>query len=150
MSAVPAVPTVIDTNVLVPALYSATPISYFLSKKNIVLVWNQFIYDEYLEIIYRLSSTFATKARVQPEEAAYLLELYALIGYKTKEMPVKYQQVSKDRDDDHFLFAAQAGRAEFIITEDSHLLKLNSYNNIPIGTPKAFFGWAKKAYPMSI
>ncbi|MBM7866259.1 putative nucleic acid-binding protein [Heliobacterium gestii] len=49
------VPVVIDTNVLVPSLYSYTRIAVFMTYGNILLVWNDFIYDEVLEIMERLS-----------------------------------------------------------------------------------------------
>lgn len=63
-------------------------------------------------------------------------------------MPVNWPPVSRDRKDDYFLWAAVAGKAQYIVTEDKkHLLVLGSYQNIPIGAPAQFFAWLEKVYP---
>jgi putative PIN family toxin of toxin-antitoxin system len=147
MSAAPAILTVVDTNILVPALYLYTPISHFLNEGNIILIWNKFIYNEYSEIIYRLAP-MSKKAGVRPEEAIELLELYAFMGHKTSDMPANFRKISHDRDDDNFLYAAHSGGADYIISDDTHLLQLRSFANIPIGKPKSFFDWAKAKHPM--
>ncbi|RJQ26241.1 MAG: hypothetical protein C4589_10155 [Peptococcaceae bacterium] len=63
-------------------------------------------------------------------------------------MPKDWPPVSKDRDDDQFLWVALAGDAEYIISDDKHLLKLKGSFIIPIGTPENFFEWVKIAHPM--
>ncbi len=51
-------------------------------------------------------------------------------------MPDDWPTVSADRDDDIFLFAAEAENAEYIVTYDqSHLLRIKEFKGIPIGTP---------------
>lgn len=47
--------------------------------------------------------------------------------------------IKEDPDDDKFLSAAVAGKADFIISGDAHLLTLKSYEGIPIVTPSEFF-----------
>lgn len=149
MSAEPAVPTVIDTNVLVPALYFNTPICRFLEMGYIVLIWNQFILDEYMKIIYRPKLVkMGKRAGVKPEEALEQLKRIVVKGRKTIEMPDNFSPACQDRDDDPFLYAAYHGGVEYIISEDPHLTTLKPYQGIPIGEPGDFFNWAKRMHPM--
>lgn len=48
------------------------------------------------------------------------------------------KEIADDPADDKVLATAVAGRAETIVTGDSHLLKLSQYRNIEIVTPGAF------------
>lgn len=43
-----------------------------------------------------------------------------------------------DSDDDKFLECAVEGNANFIVSQDSHLLKLKEFRGIRILTPSAF------------
>jgi len=38
-----AVPIVIDTNILVPSLYMATPLLTFVLSGNLIIIWNEFM-----------------------------------------------------------------------------------------------------------
>ena len=149
MYAEPAVLTIIDTNIMVPAIYFSTPIAHFLEVGNIVLVWNQFILDEYTDVINRPDiAKMGQKAGVKPREALERLEPFILFGKKFGEMPSSFPPVSRDRKDDPFLFAALQVGAEFIISDDHHMTDLGSYQGIPIGGPGKFFEWVKKTHPM--
>ncbi len=149
MSENPIVPVVIDTNILVPSLYSRTPIAKFLLSGNLILIWNPFIYKEACEIINRLAERYFKKAGVRREEVIMLLNLITEAGLKVPDMPDGWPPVSSDRDDDPFLWAALVSNAEYIISDDeSHMLKLKEYCGIPIGTPGDFFEWVKVAHPM--
>jgi putative PIN family toxin of toxin-antitoxin system len=46
--------------------------------------------------------------------------------------------VARDRDDDHVLACAVAGRADFIVSGDADLLDLGAYQSIRIVSPAAF------------
>ncbi|MBA3641258.1 MAG: putative toxin-antitoxin system toxin component, PIN family [Acidobacteria bacterium] len=46
--------------------------------------------------------------------------------------------IEDERDDDHFLAAAAAGRVDGLVTGDPHLLKLGIYRGIPILRPADF------------
>lgn len=148
MSEKPAVLVVIDTNVLIPSIYSYTHLARFVYEGLLVLVWNDFIYREASEIIGRLAEYYMRKAGFQAREAKVFLDYMVSIGKKVADMPVDWPYVTKDRDDDNFLWAAIAGNAEYIITEDSVLLTLKEFRGIPIGTPKEFFCWVKQAHPI--
>jgi putative PIN family toxin of toxin-antitoxin system len=148
MSEKPAVPVVIDTNVLIPSIYSYTHIARFIYEGLLVLVWNDFIYKEACEIIDRLAEYYMRKAGFQAREAKAFLDYMVSIGKKVANMTEDWPRVTKDRDDDNFLWAAVIGNAEYIITEDGLLLALKEFRGIPIGTPKEFFCWVKQAHPI--
>lgn len=151
MSEEVAVNVVIDTNILVPSLYNSTRILDFVLKGNLVYVSNKFIYDEAVEIIYRLwEQVYYKRAEVlTPEEAVELLDLICMAGISVQDMPTKWPKVSRDRDDDNFIWAAVNGKADYLITNDrKHLLKLKNYRDVIIGKPKMFFDWVKETHPM--
>ncbi|HOV80913.1 MAG TPA: PIN domain-containing protein [Bacillota bacterium] len=146
----PVVPVVIDTNVLIPSIYSYTRIARFVYEGLLLLVWNDFTYREASEIIDRLADYYMKKPGFRAEEAKVFLDYMFSVGRKVPDMPEDWPYVTKDRDDDNFLWAAIAGNAEYIITEDgSHMLALKEFRGIPIGTPKDFFRWVKQVHPMS-
>jgi predicted nucleic acid-binding protein len=76
--------------------------------------------------------------------------MFFSLGLKVSNVPDDWAVVAiNDRDDDNFLWAAVAGNAEYIISEDSHILKLKAFKDIPIGTPADFFRWAQVAHPVA-
>ncbi len=144
-----AVPIVVDTNILVPSLYMTTPLFNFVLSGNIILIWNEFMRFEAHEIIDRLARRYIEKADVSDSEVHDLLNFILRQNSKVPEMPNEWLPHSPDRDDDPFLWAAIAGKAEYIISSDvRHMLKLKNIYGIPIGKPKEFFDWVKIAYPM--
>ena len=150
MSGDPIVPVVIDTNVLVPSLYSYTPIAQFILAGNLVLIWNKYIYDEVNMIINKLANRYRNKAGVEPEEVITLLDLVTYAGIRVPEMPDDWPPVSTDRKDDPFLWAAMVGNADYIISDDRlHMLKLKSFKGITIGRPGSFFKWVINMHPMT-
>ena len=48
----------------------------------------------------------------------------------------KLEIIKEDQEDNKFLEAAIAGKAEFLISQDNHLLKLKEYNKIKILKPE--------------
>lgn len=147
----PTIPVVIDTNVLVPALYIFKPVAEFLISGNLILVYNNQIYQEALDIIDRLADYYLTKADVHSYEAKYLLSIITDNGILVSDMPQNWPPASPDRKDDPFLFAALEGDAEYIISDDkAHMLILKKFRGIPIGKPREFFDWAEIHHPMII
>ncbi len=143
------VPVVVDTNILVPSLYRETFISKFILSGNLVLCWNDFIYDEAEEIIKRMEPYYERKIGVSTRQVLSLLPLIYDPAFKVPEMPNDWKRVTVDRDDDPFIWTAVRGRAEYIITKDRcHLLRLKRYRGIQIGRPVDFFRWVKRAHPM--
>lgn len=52
--------------------------------------------------------------------------------------------VKDDKDDNKFIEAAVAGKANYIITQDNHLLKIKEFRGIKIIMPKEFLDIVKK------
>lgn len=147
------VPVVIDTNVLVPSVFMKSHILKFILNGNLTLVWSDFIFKEALEITERLWNKLYQK-KMEPEQLPETIELletvYRYFGYPVDdEMPEDWPTASKDRRDDPFLWAAETGKAEYIISHDRrHMLELGNHKGIPIGTPAEFFQWAKATHPI--
>lgn len=142
----PIVPVVIDTNILVPSLYRNTHIFEYVLSGSIVPIWNNFIYNEAKEIINRLGPRYHG---INPNLIIDLLDLIFDPRVQVPDMPDGWPHVSPDRNDDPFLFAAEAGKAEYIISHDRrHMIILGHFKGIPIGEPKNFFKWAIQNHPM--
>lgn len=147
------VKVVIDTNILVPSLYSKTHILYFILVGNLTVLWNNYIKLEVHDIINRLSPKYIQKYGYRPMDIENMHiacnEIMTPNNY-ISEMPNIWPSQCKDREDDPFLWVAYAGNADFLITKDrKHLLSLKNFQDIPIGTPAQFFTWAKKNRPIA-
>lgn len=55
----------------------------------------------------------------------------------------KIEIVKDDEDDNKFIEAAVAGKADYIITQDNHLLRIKEFKGIKILTPKEFLDVVK-------
>ena len=55
------------------------------------------------------------------------------------EPSAKLNIIKEDSDDNKVLECAKEGKAEYIITNDNHLLKLKEFEGIRIITPAEFF-----------
>jgi putative PIN family toxin of toxin-antitoxin system len=67
--------------------------------------------------------------------AAFALSLATALDVSLVGPPI----VEDDPDDDIFLHCAERGQANYIVTADKHLLKLQSYRGIPIVSVEEFF-----------
>ena len=83
--------------------------------------------DEKLRLKFGLSSTDADLVRSKLEANADLISTVETLTI-----------VRDDPDDDRVLECAVAGRADYIVSGDRHLLKLGSYEGIPILTVRQF------------
>jgi len=83
--------------------------------------------DEKLRLKFGLSSTDADLVRSKLEANADLISTVETLKI-----------VKADPDDDRVLECAVAGRADYIVSGDRHLLKLGSYDDIPILTVRQF------------
>jgi len=54
------------------------------------------------------------------------------------ETSERLEIIKEDSDDNKFLETAIAGKADFIISQDNHLLKLREFHGIKIITPEEF------------
>lgn len=118
---------VLDTNILVSALIdNGKPRKLVLELlgKHTVIVSRQML-AEFADVISR--DKFAV-ASVQVERFTSSLVRMSKIVPDT----ARFKVVSQDPDDDIVLNAAYAGRAEFIVTGDRHILSLDKFKKTRI------------------
>lgn len=129
---------VLDTNVFVSGLINPKgypgSILKALKAGKFIFVTSPEINEEVIEVIKRprILRTYGLADHLF-DINVILWEMGELV---TKSPPIK---VSKDPDDDKFLSAAVAGRADYLVTGDiQDLLSLKEYKNVKIVSPAEF------------
>ncbi len=125
---------VADTNVVLSGLLWKGPPQQLLDAgrhKQLTLVTSLPLLTELAEVIKR--DKFAARLRKAQMSAMTLVEDYAVIAHviETTALP---QPVTRDPDDDQVLACALASKADAIVSGDTDLLTLKSYQGIPIFT----------------
>jgi putative PIN family toxin of toxin-antitoxin system len=129
---------VLDTNVLVSGIIAKGYSAIILDaarRGEIQLVTSSHLIEEFSEVIARRH--IARKYPKAAGEAESLLDFIRAFGKLTAGIPDE-QGISPDRDDDFVLACAVEENADCIVSGDPHLLRLKSYQGIPILTPKEF------------
>lgn len=129
---------VLDTNVIVSGTFwagSSSKIFEIIDKKMLILILSEEILKEYERVI-------------KSEEIMEKVENHNLIISKIVQRVIanseviepkeKYEIIKDDPDDNKFIDCAVAGKADFIISQDKHLLTLKEFKGIKIVTPKEF------------
>lgn len=144
---------VIDTNTLIPSIFSETHLYNYIVSGNIVPLWNNFTKKEAHSIVDRFGAVYSAKGLYDNKMIYHIhlaCEKILVQANYVPEMPESWPPQCRDRKDDPFLWVAFVGNAEFLITQDrKHLLRIKSFRGIPIGTPAQFFTWAKKNRPIA-
>jgi uncharacterized protein len=128
------VKVVVDTNVLISALlFGGVPgrLMTFWKSKRMQPVVSQAMIDECLRVLAY------PKFQLSQSEIEYLLYQEILPWFETITVPQGGAFVREDPSDDKFIWCAEAGGVDWIISGDEHLLKLE-YHKIPIVTPAQF------------
>ena len=129
---------VADTNVLISATFWKGDSFKIIEKaenKEINLILSEAIIKEYnrvlnYEEIQEKIKDNSLDARFVLEE---LIEMAVIVDPKKKLKVVK-----DDSDDDKFLEAALEGNADYIVSQDKHLLKLKEFRGIRIVNVREF------------
>jgi len=126
---------VIDTNVLISALlFGGTPgrLIPLWKKGRVNPQASKEMIDEYIKVLaypkFKLSET----------EITYLLRGEILPYFDIVVSGSGKVLIKDDPSDDKFIYCAESGNVECIITGDHHLLKLKAHGNIKILTPLQF------------
>jgi len=90
--------------------------------------------DEKLRMKFEMSSSDADLVRSRLETVSELVSTITTLTV-----------IKEDPDDDRVLECAIAGRADYIVSGDRHLLKLGSYKSIPIVTVRQLMDSFKPA-----
>lgn len=132
---------VLDTNVLIAFYLSrnrnsavTNVIRLWRNLRNLQLIVSDEIVIEYLEVLDRVG--------VHQRRIEKLNEIINTFGIVTKVSLGKRAMESRDPNDNLFLSTAQAGKAEFLITNDRDLLEISEADKkrykFRIVTPRAF------------
>lgn len=131
---------VLDANVIISALIqpkgaSGRIVTSLLEESSFVLVASSAILAE-----VRRSLTYPKVRKyikVSDEDVDLSVAALALIAQPVEGI-LRVKAVAEDPDDNKYIEAALEGRAQFIVTGDSHLKSLKSYRGIRIVTPRVF------------
>ena len=125
---------VLDTNVFISGVFFSGPPYEVLrawQDKKIRIVASPEIFEEYQRVAETLSSQYPGV------EIQQIIDL--LIAHAELVVPERLQHpICDDPHDDKFLECAIAGKAQFIISGDKHLLKVSGYQGIEIISPRQF------------
>ena len=125
---------VLDTNVFISGIHWEGDSNKILRKwlnTELEVISSLPIIDEIVRIL------MSFKVPMSPEDITAWENL--ILEKSTVVIPNnKLDIVKDDPDDNKFLEAAVAGKAEFIASQDKHLLKIKEYERIKIMHPKDF------------
>lgn len=128
---------VLDTNVLVAAHFNprsaSNRILELCQRKKLVLVLTSHILKEFSLIMRNISARKSFRKRMDKIISQAIL---------IKKAP-RVNIVSGDPEDNKFLSCALAGKADYIITSDKHLLVLRKFKGTKIVKPVQFLSSRK-------
>ena len=127
---------VLDTNIFISAILGGRLgiiIDEWKAGKFKLIVTDSIV-REYLDVINRPKFKIPQAEIIAVSD--YLLQLGEFV---TPEEEIHV--IVADPTDDKFLEAALAGKVDFIVSGDNHLLELKSFREIPMVTAKEFISW---------
>jgi len=129
---------VIDTGVLVSALIhrqgTTGEVLRALRDGRFTAVYSTDLLVEIIDVLGRPS--LRLKYHIEPDDISVVINLIRLRGDLV--MPAHKVTACRDPKDDRFLEAALAGAADCIVSGDTDLLDLTSFEGIPILRPAEF------------
>lgn len=139
----------LDTNVLVSAFiakhgHSADPLELSLTVESLELVLSDGILEEFEDVLMRddVRRRFAYTRQDIKKTARTLRNLSKLVSPKSK-----FHVVRDDPKDNVILNCAHDGDADYIVSGDSHLLKLGRFRDIKIVSPKKMMDIISREFP---
>ena len=132
--------SVLDTNVLVSAVIKKGGKPYrIISQVLVRFEWLtcDFILNELVEVLRRKHIQIKYRSRVTPKRCARFLEMARTIA-TVVEVKTDVSAVAADLKDNPVLACAKDGQANYVVTGDAHLLKLEAFEGIKIVTPAQF------------
>lgn len=126
---------VLDTNVFISGIFWERNFCY-----QIIEMWknHEFELITSQEIINELIETLRSFKIQLDEETIEGWKNLIIENSTIIEPPIKLEIIKEDSDDNKFIEAAITGKANFIISQDKHLLNLKEYKGIKILLPQEF------------
>ena len=132
-----------DTNVLVSASFwtgNSFRILNLVDKGYIELFLSEKIIEEYVEVVKRAE----IEDKILDKNLILNRVVQKVLANSTIIIPSrKLDIIKEDFDDNAVLECAVEGKVDYLITQDSHLLKLGKFEGIKIVTPEEFFNLFK-------
>jgi putative PIN family toxin of toxin-antitoxin system len=128
---------VIDTNILVSALFTGTSLP-----AHLIVLWRESRFDlltsaGQLDELMRVTRYPKVRERLAPALAGRLINELREIAVTVKDLPAV--TICPDPDDNYLLAMASAGAADFLVTGDKRdLLRLKLYEGTRIITVRDF------------
>ena len=133
---------ILDTNVLVSALLFEGRLSgllSFLKRGAFVLLFSEETLKEFTKVLHY------PKFSLTEEEIEYLLQLEILPYSKIVKTSFKFNKdICSDKDDLKFLELAVSVQADYVVSGDKDLLKLEEVRGIKILSPREFLALLEK------
>ena len=128
----------LDTNILVSGTFwtgDSFRILDMIDKGKLKHVSSKELINEY----YKVISSDEIIDKIKDKKLIMLKVVQKVISNsKIVEPSVKLNIIKEDPDDNKVLECAKEGKADYIITNDSHLIKLKEFEGIKIVTPLQF------------
>ena len=132
--------TVLDTNIIISSALGGALVLILeqWDKGEFTVVVTSDILREYFEVLNR--PRFKLKQETIDKITRYI---YQFSEFVIPEERVKL--IEADPADDKFLEAAIAGKVDFIVSGDNHLLELKEFRSIPILSGREFIDWLQES-----
>jgi len=130
---------VLDTNIVISSALGGALVFVYQKwdeGKFTVIVTTDVI-SEYFEVLNR--PKFGLKQETIDTITHYL---YQFSEFVVPEEKIRF--IEDDPNDDKFLEAAIAGKADLIVSGDQHLLALKGFRSIPIISGREFLDWLEE------
>ncbi len=130
---------VIDTNVLISGIIQKSGFPYKIVKSwekgNLIFITSRLMIEETIKVLNypKIKKKYGLDEDEIKQTALNLLRYSVLI-----DNPPALDVIKEDAEDNKVLSTAIEGKADYIVSGDSHLLDLKSYKDIKIITPKRF------------
>jgi uncharacterized protein len=127
---------VLDTNIIISSALGGALV-LVLEKWDageFMVIVTTDVVSEYFEVLNR--SKFGLKQETIDRIINFI---YQFSEFVVPEEKIRF--IADDPEDDKFLEAAVAGKVDFIVSGDKHLLDLKEFRSIPIITGREFLDW---------
>lgn len=127
---------ILDTNIIISSVLGG---ALFLvlekwDKENFTVIVTTDIVSEYFEVLNR--PKFELTQETIDKITRYI---YQFSEFVVPEEQIRF--IKDDPKDDKFLEAAIAGKVDYIVSGDKHLLDLKEFRSIPIISGREFIDW---------
>lgn len=128
---------VVDTNTVISAPLSEDGNPAMIFELLLLEEINNFRSEEITNEIVEVFNREKIKKLVPEDKIRFIIDNYRKFSRLVRPT-IKLNIVKEDDDDNRILECGETANADYIISGDEHLLKLKSYKNMKIVSPKEF------------